>query len=996
VDGLPIGGCVETHPQHSGLTSAQVAERAAAGETNDTGRRTSRPVSEIVRANVLTRFNAIVGALAAVVLVTGHPQDALFGLVIVANTGIGVIQELRARRTLDRLAVLGEEPVRVVRDGVETALRPPDIVLGDRILIGPGDRVMVDGEVTDGPGMEVDESLLTGETDPVTKKPGDQLLSGSFVVSGSGAFTATRVGRRSYAAQLEGEASVFSLAHSELMAGINRFLRLITWVIVPVAILLTASQLAYASGAFSDAVAGAVAGIITMIPEGLVLLTSVAFAVGVIRLGRRRCLVQELPAIEVLARVDVLCLDKTGTLTEPGMELDQVIEVAPDVPVRKVLASLAGAEERPNPTLQAIAGGLAGLPTAGESAGRVPADGLPPDGVPPDGLPHDGRAPCATPQDERPADGIRADEVPADEVPADGVRADGVPAGRIPGERGPAERVPVGRASAEGDSADAEGASAEQASAPAGALDGETRWRPVHAVPFSSARKWSGAVFADAGPASGGWILGAPDVLLPAGDPARQQAETKAADGLRVLVLGRADAADVSETGHPGADQPQVEAAALLVLRQRLRAEASRTLAYFAEQDVAVKVISGDSAVSVGAIARQLGIGGADHPIDARTLPSGSESEEAGRPAAPDGNGATAPDGNGAGAAGDGPAVAGDRGGPGRGPLPRAELPEPELAAVADALEGNSVFGRVSPRQKQIFVTALQSRGHTVAMTGDGINDVLALTRADLGVAMGSGSGATRAAAKIVLLDDSFATLPHVVAEGRRVLGNIERVASLFLTKTAYAVLLSIATAVVALTAEEGLQGLRFPFLPRHLTLISTLTIGVPAFVLALAPSAQRVAPGFVSRVLRFAIPAGIACAAAAFSAYLFARLTPGGTLVTDRTTAVIALSATALWVLALVARPYTWWRIALVAAMAAGMVLALTIPVSRTFFDLSDLDLATDLIALAIAAGAGAVLTVFLALTHRLPGGDASRSGPEDGRSPGSGAAIRPGGGDG
>jgi cation-transporting ATPase E len=296
---------------------------------------------------------------------------------------------------------------------------------------------------------------------------------------------------------------------------------------------------------------------------------------------------------------------------------------------------------------------------------------------------------------------------------------------------------------------------------------------------------------------------------------------------------------------------------------------------------------------------------------------------------------------------------------------------------VADALEGNSVFGRVTPRQKQIFVTALQSRGHTVAMTGDGINDVLALTRADLGVAMGTGSGATRAAAKIVLLDDSFATLPYVVAEGRRVLGNIERVASLFLTKTAYAVLLSVATAVVGLAAAAELRGLRFPFLPRHLTLISTLTIGVPAFILALAPSAQRVAPGFVSRVLRFAIPSGIACAAATFSAYLIARLTPGSNLVGDRTTAVITLAATALWVLALVARPYTWWRVTLVAAMAAGMVLALTIPVSRSFFELRQHELASELIGLAIAACAGVLLTVFLALTHRLPGREDSRAGP-------------------
>src|SRR5437867_2936431 len=399
----PIGGFVETHPQQSGLTSAQVAQRVTNGETNDTARRTSRPVSDIVRANVLTRFNAIVGALAAVVLVTGHPQDALFGLVIVANTGIGVVQELRAKRTLDRLAVLGEEPVRVMRDGAEAALRPQDLVLGDLVLIGPGDRVMVDGEVTDGPGesgMEVDESLLTGETDPVTKKPGDQVLSGSFVVSGSGAFTAARVGRSSYAARLEDEASVFSLARSELMAGINRFLRLITWVIVPVAVLLTASQLAYSSGAFSDAEAGAVAGIITMIPEGLVLLTSVAFAVGVIRLGRRRCLVQQLPAIEVLARVDVLCLDKTGTLTEPGMELDQVIELVPGVPTRKVLASLVGAEERPNATMQAIARGLAGLPAETAPAAGTPAEGIPAEGTPGEGTPAEG-----TPGERTPAGG---------------------------------------------------------------------------------------------------------------------------------------------------------------------------------------------------------------------------------------------------------------------------------------------------------------------------------------------------------------------------------------------------------------------------------------------------------------------------------------------------------------------------------------------------------------------------------------------------------------
>ena len=801
--------------QSSGLTSAMVAERAARGEVNDAARRTSRSVTEIVRANVLTRFNAIVGVLCAVILITGHPQDALFGLIIVANSGVGVVQELRAKRTLDRLSVLGQAPVRVIRDGQETQISPQQIVLGDRILIGPGDRIMVDGELAAGAGVEIDESLLTGESDPVPKKPGDQVLSGSFVASGSAAYRATAVGHNSYAARLEAEAATFNLAHSELMAGINRFLKLISWVIVPVAILLAASQLAYANNGFSDAIAGTVAGIVTMIPEGLVLLTSVAFAVGVIRLGRRRCLVQELPAIEVLARVDVLCLDKTGTLTEPRMKLDQVVELKPGAPVQRALAGLVHAEERPNATIQAIAREVSPTPAL---------------------------------------------------------------------EDGGAAHL-------------------------------------AQVVPFSSARKWSGAVFSGNGALAGGWVLGAPDVLLASADPARAEADARAAKGLRLLVLGRADPADLAAPERLS-NGGRVEPVALLVLRQRLRPDAPRTLAYFAAQDVAVKVISGDSAESVGAIAGELGIGGAGHPVDARTLPDGADA------------------------------------GPGA-----------DLDAVADALEHNSVFGRVTPRQKQLFVTALQSRGHTVAMTGDGVNDVLALTRADLGVAMGSGSGATRAVAKIVLLDDSFATLPYVVAEGRRVLGNIERVASLFLTKTVYAVLLSVATAVVGLAGLAGLAGLRFPFLPRHLTLISILVIGVPGFFLALGPSTQRVAPGFVPRVLRFAVPAGVACAAAAFCSYLIARLDASGGLIADRTTALITLAAISLWVLALVARPYRWWRVALVVAMAAAMLLAFLIPASRTFFELRPFDVATDLQALAIAGAAGAALTIFLAVTGRLPG---------------------------
>src|SRR5262249_16450816 len=588
-----IGGVVETHPQQSGLSRAQGAQRVANRDANATARRTSRPVSEIIRANVLTRFNAIVGALAAVVLVTGHPQDALFGLVIVANTGIGVVQELRAKRTLDRLAVLGEEPVRVMRDGVETKLRPQDIVQDDLILIGPGDRVMVDGEVTEGPGepgMEVDEGLLTGETDPVTKKPGDQVLSGSFVVSGSGAFIATRVGRRSYAARLEEEASVFSLAKSELMAGINRFLRLITWVIVPVAVLLTASPLAHANGAFSDAVAGAVAGIITMIPEGLVLLTSVAFAVGVIRLGRRRCLVQELPAIEVLARVDVLCLDKTGTLTEPGMELDQTIELVPGVPVRGVLASLVGAEERPNATMQAIASGLAGPPAGGASAQMLAGQELPAGSGPQAGGVGGGGGGGGGPG----GGGPRGGGVGAGGARPEARRED-ARAGRRPRRRDAVAAGPR-RAFLLGAQMERRGLHRRRSR--------QRRLGPRRSRRAAAARRSRPR----AGQREGGGR--AARARARPGRPGRRQR-------FRPPRRGRA----------AGGGRRGVRPAAAVGcgVRQGLRAGAPRTLAYCGEQHVAVKVISGDSAVSVGAIARQLGIGGADHPVDARTLPTGEE-----------------------------------------------------------------------------------------------------------------------------------------------------------------------------------------------------------------------------------------------------------------------------------------------------------------------------------------------------------------------------------
>ncbi|MFJ6844442.1 HAD-IC family P-type ATPase [Streptomyces griseoluteus] len=742
----------------AGLTRAQVAERVARGEVNDVPVRSSRSLGEIVRANVFTRFNAIIGVLWVVTLFVAPIQDSLFGFVILANTGIGIVQEWRAKKTLDSLAVIGEARPTVRRDGRAVRVPTSGIVLGDLVEIGPGDKIVVDGVCAEADGLEVDESLLTGEADPVVKHPGEQVMSGSFVTAGGGAFQATKVGREAYAAQLAEEASRFTLVHSELRSGISTILKYVTWMMVPAALGLVVTQLVVKSNDFKGSVARTIGGIIPMVPEGLVLLTSVAFAIGVIRLGRRQCLVQELPAIEGLARVDTVCLDKTGTLTEGGMDVTGLkpLNGADEGRVREVLAALGASDPRPNASLQAI------------------IDAYP-----------DGHG----------------------------------------GER-----------------------------------------RPVRTLPFSSARKYSGAAFEEEDGKVVGWLLGAPDVLLSPDDPALAETGQLNEQGLRVLLLARAardlDGPDPARGARP---------VALVVLEQRLRPDAAKTLRYFADQDVRAKVISGDNAVSVGAVARKLGLSG--EAVDARRLPA-------------------------------------------------------DPAGLAEAVDRATVFGRVTPQQKREMVGALQSEGRTVAMTGDGVNDVLALKDADIGVSMGSGSEATRAVAQIVLLNNSFATLPSVVAEGRRVIGNITRVATLFLVKTVYSVLLALL--VVCWQVE-------YPFLPRHLTLLSTLTIGVPAFFLALAPNNERARPHFVRRVMRYSVPGGLLAGVATFVTYLLARhhYSGAGALSAETSAATLTLFLISMWVLAIIARPYTWWRLALVAAMGVAFLFVLTVPWLQDFFAL-------------------------------------------------------------
>ncbi|MEV7378144.1 HAD-IC family P-type ATPase [Streptomyces lydicus] len=786
-------------PVNPGLTADEVAARVARGEVNDVPVRSSRSTVDIVRANVFTRFNAIIGVLFAIILVIGPIQDGLFGFVIVANTGIGIVQELRAKKTLDKLAVIGEAKPAVRRDGMARPVPTSEVVLGDVIEFGPGDKVVVDGEVLESDGLEIDESLLTGEADPVVKKPGDAVMSGSFVAVGGGAFTATKVGRAAYAAQLAEEASRFTLVHSELRTGISRILKYVTWMMVPTAIGLIVSHLLTLGLPGDAAVRRMVAGIVPMIPEGLVLLTSVAFAVGVVRLGRKHCLVQELPAIEGLARVDVVCLDKTGTLTEGGM----------DVSALRPLGSAAAPEGRE------------------EGGGGARGSG------------------------------------------------DAAYLGQVLGALGAADPRP--------------NASLQAIIDAYPAPDG---WRVAGSLPFSSARKYSGAVLAGPDGARTTWLLGAPDVLLRSGDHRLAEVDDLNAQGLRVLLLARTarelDGPDLGRDVHP---------AALVVLEQRLRREAPDTLRYFGEQGVATKIISGDNAVSVGAVAAKLGLPGADAAVDARGLPA-------------------------------------------------------EREARVAALDETTVFGRVTPQEKRDMVGALQVRGHTVAMTGDGVNDVLALKDADIGVAMGSGAEATRAVAQIVLLDNSFATLPSVVAEGRRVIGNITRVATLFLTKTVYSVLLAILVACWQIP---------YPYLPRHLTLLSTLTIGVPAFFLALAPNTERARPHFVRRVMRYAIPSGLIVGVAAFATYLLARAyySGPGALSAETSAATLTLFLAALWVLMIIARPYTWWRVVLVGAMAAAFLVVLVTPWLQHFFALRLVGTTMPWVAVAVAAVAAALLEI-------------------------------------
>lgn len=763
-----------------GLTPEQVLERTAKGLSNGKEEITTKTVPQILRDNIVTPFNLLNLILAVLVLLTGSWKNCLFMGVIVCNILIGTVQEIRAKRIIDRLSLIAAPKAHVLRGGHTVEIPLSELVLDDLMVLSAGSQVCADAEVVEG-SCEVNESLLTGESDPVLKKTGDQLLSGSFVVSGRCKAQAVRVGAESYAAKITRSAKYLKRPDSEIMSGINKLIRYIGLTLIPVGAALFIKAVFFSGDDVSAAVVGTVAALIGMIPEGLVLLISVILAVSVIRLSRRGALVQELFSIEMLSRVDVLCLDKTGTITQGAMQVDQVVPLGAESveTLRAAAAAVVAATGDENPTAAAV-----------------------------------------------------------------------------------------------------------------GELCPESGWHAAAAVPFSSARKWSGASF----PHRGTWVLGAGEFVLGADYAAILPRCREAAErGERVLVLAVSEEPFSPGDGLP----PGLRAAGLLFLSDKIRPGAQETLAYFTSQGVELKVISGDDPVTVSSVARRVGLPGAERWVDAATLKS-----------------------------------------------------EEDIRAAAGRY---AVFGRVTPAQKLSLVKALKEAGHTVAMTGDGVNDVMALRESDCSVAMAAGSDAARNVSQIVLMDSDFSAMPHIVAEGRRSINNLQRSASLFLTKTTFSTILAIC--FMFLTAS-------YPFQPIQLTLISTLTIGIPSFFLALEPNRERLRGRFLVNVMERALPGGITMASnvlllTALSSWL------GFSPAQFSTLSVLLTGYTGLLNLWRISRPFDCWRMILFLVVSAGFAGGyLLLP---KFFSLTRLTGPMALALLALAIWAAALMALLPRVVERV-----------------------------
>jgi cation-transporting ATPase E len=800
-----------------GLSAAQVRQRRELGLTNRQQTDSSRSLTTILRANLLTLFNAVVGGSFLLLLALGQWKDALFGFAVIANVLIGVIQEYRSKRLLDKLSLLHQPRARVRRDGEIVDIALHEVVLDDLLELRTSDQISADGVVLNASHLEIDESLLTGEADAVEKVVGDLVLAGSGVTAGNARVRATRVGPETYASKITLEARRFSLVNSELRTSLNRVVRWITWALIPIMAIVVNGQMyavggwssALTTGAWLPAIVASIASIISMIPQGLVLVTSVTFALAAISLSRMQVLVQELAAVEVLARVDIICFDKTGTLTEGEIVFD---------------------DSHP-------------LPLSEPHGASDYFDWM-------TVLAHFGSDPDAN-------------------ATARSLRS---------------------------------------------AFQVAHHLTPVSSVPFSSLNKWSSLTLkASSGPPQT-WVLGAPERVVveqtPAQEAARTQAAALAATGRRTLVLAVAPHDSTSHGQLPADLTPIV----LVTFRERVREDAAQTLSYFYDQGVQVRIISGDSPGTVAAVARQAGVSFDGAGFDATVLPT-------------------------------------------------------DPNALAEVMETTHVFGRVTPDQKRDMVIAMQSRGHVVAMLGDGVNDALALKRADLGIAMGSGAAATKAVSNLVLLDGNFAKLPAVVGEGRRVIANVERVSRLFLTKTSWAIMLALVFGILLWT---------FPFLPRQLSAIDGYTIGLPSLALALLPNARRYVPGFLRRSLLYCVPSGLIIGGTVIALNVIIHQSDGWSETNSQTATAFLLSIAGMWILTTLARPFDRWRLAIVGLMYALFAGMFLLPLARDFFGFSWLSWEQLTLPLVLGAAACAGIEIVNFVVTRAMGIRAADSGRE------------------
>lgn len=745
-----------------GLTDAEVRERVEAGKVNvDAGVKT-RTVKQIIFENICTLFNAINAILAIFVLITGSFKNMLFMIVIICNTVIGIVQEIRSKITTDRLSVIASSGAEVLRDGKIVEIPLDQLVLDDVIVLGRGDQIPSDSVVISGK-CEVNESLLTGESKLIPKDEGDELMSGSFVNSGKVYARVIHVGADNYAAKITNEAKEHKAINSEIMRSLNGIIKFVSAIIFPLGAILFSREFFFSHTPFDSAVLSTVSALIGMIPEGLILLTSTVLAVAVIRLAKYKVLVQQLYCIETLARVDVLCLDKTGTITTGGMAVAGIepLNGADAHEAKVAFASIADADEDPNETANAIKEyfGLTGEGNASPNSKKADPSG-------------------------------KAFDVDAS-VPV----------------------IPL---------------------------------KASRTIPFSSDKKWSGATF-DNGKS---YVMGAVQFIL--GDDFKEVEglQERLSQNARVLLV-----ASVEGFTDGGSIIGRPKPLAFITIHDVIRPTAKKTISYFIEQGVTLKVISGDDPITVSGIAQKVGIPDADKYVDATTLETDAQ--------------------------------------------------------IAEAIEKYAVFGRVKPEQKKAFVLALQADGHTVAMTGDGVNDTLALKAADCSVAMASGSDAARNVAQLVLVDNDFAAMPHVVAEGRRSINNLQRSASLFLVKTLLSMMLGFLYMFLPW---------QYPFQPIQMTLVSAFTIGIPSFVLALEPNHDLIRGHFLENVIVRSIPGALCAVLSILAANIFGYVFAGLDYGQVSTMCVLLLAWVGIMLVVRLSIPYTPIRAALLVVILGGL----------------------------------------------------------------------------